>query len=140
MMTAPLQNQVYDAAEKFRSASQPIAENSQAIENLSDEEYAQLMKNTEEFYVSIQKPMLILMGILFAQHLICGLIADRLYYHKVKSDLALIDRTVENGEVRKMMVARRGGVAFLAYFAGYFGEQMLLSLFVTLADKISHLF
>lgn len=140
MMTTPLQNQVYDAAEKFRSASQPIAENSQAIENLSDEEYAQLMKNTEEFYVSVQKPMLILMGILFAQHLVCGLIADRMYYHKVKSDLALIDRTVENGEMRKMMVARRGGCSVLAYFAGHFGEQMLLSLFVTLADKISHLF
>ncbi len=139
MMTAPLQNQVFDAMENFRSASQPIAENSQAIENLSDKEYAKLMETTEEFYASIQKPMLILMGILLGQHLICGLIADRLYYRKVKSDLELIDQTVENGEVRRMMIARRGGVAFIAYFAGYFGEQLLLNLFVTLADKISHL-
>lgn len=139
MMTTPLQNRVYDATEKFISAAQPLASSSQEIENLSDEEYAQLMKITDEYYASIQKPMLILMGILLVQHLICGLIADRLYYHKIKSDLTLIDETVENSEVRKMMIARRGSVSFIGYFAGYCGEQMLLSLFVTLADKISHL-
>ena len=139
MMTTPLQNQVNDAMEKFRSASQPIAESSQAIENLSDEEYAQLMKNTEEFYASIKKPMLILTGILLVQHLICGLIADRLYFKKVKGDLALIGEAAANNEIRKMMIMQRGGVSFIAFFAGRFGEQLLLNLFVALADKISYL-
>lgn len=136
MMTAPLQTGILDATEKFYSASQPLMENPEAMENVSD---AELMKIIDDYYSAIQTPGLILLGILLVQHLICGFAADRLYYKKIKSDLAIIDEAAANSEIRKIMIAQRGSVSFLAYFAGYFGEQVLLNLFVAFADKITHL-
>ncbi len=136
MMTAPLQERIMDATEKFYSQSAPLMENPEAMDAISDEE---LMKIVNDYYSNMLTPSLILMGILLAQRLICGFIADKLYYKKIKSDLAVIDEAAADSEVRKIMIAQRGSVSFLAYFAGYFGEQMLLNLFVALADKITHL-
>lgn len=136
MMTAPLQSRVLEATEKFQTQSQPLIENPEAMQNVSDEE---LMKIIDDYYESIQNPMLILMGILLVQRLVCGFTADTLYHKKIKSDLAVIGEAAADSEIRKIMIARRGNVSFLAYFAGHFGEQVLLNLFVTLADKISHL-
>lgn len=136
MMTAPLQSRILEATEQFYSVAQPLTENPEAMESVSD---AELMKIIDDYYSAIQTPSLILLGILLVQRLICGFTADRLYYNKIKSDFSLIDEAAASSEIRKMMIAQRGSVSFLAYFAGYFGEQMLLNMFVALADKITHL-
>ena len=136
MMTSPLQNQITEATSKFYSASQPLVENPEAMEAASDEE---VMKLINDYYASIRKPVLIIAGITLLEHLICGFTADKLYFKKVKDDLALIGKTAANNEIRKMMIMQRGSISFIAFIVGNFGSQALLDLFIALADKISPL-
>jgi ribosomal protein L40E len=135
MMTAPLQEQLFEATENFYSLSQPLMLNPEMMEAATDEEVIKLLT---DYYSAIQMPTLILLGILLVQRLICGFIADKLYYNKIKSDFAIIGEAAANDEIRKIMIAQRGSVSFIAYLAGYFGEQTILNLFVFLADKLSN--
>lgn len=90
-----------------------------------------------EFTKRIAAPTFAFLGIMLAERLLCGFLADILYYKKVRADLKLIDNTVDDDGIRRMMVVRRGSVSFLAYFAGNLGEQVLINLFIMAADKLS---
>lgn len=135
MMTAPLQTKLLEATEKFYSQSQPIigTENAEELE-ISDEEIEKIITT---YYAEIQKPMLILSAIMLVERILCGFIADRLYYKKINADLKIIGETVDDKGVRNIMIARRGSVSFLAFFAGNLGEQVLLNLLVMAADAVS---
>ena len=137
MMTAPLQDKVLTATDEFYSQSQPLLsalENPETASTVSEE---QLMQVIDKYYSSVAKPMFILGAILLLERLVCGFIADKIYYKKINADLKIIDETVEDPGVRNIMIARRGSVSFLAYFAASLGEQALLSIFVSLADMLS---
>ncbi len=136
MMTAPLQSRLIEATEEFYSLSQPIIEaaNSENAITASD---AQIEKIINDYYAATKNPMLILSAVFLLQRLVCGFIADKIYYKKVNSDLKIIGETVDDKIVRKMMIARRGSVSFAAFFAGNLGEQVLLNLLVLAADAVS---
>lgn len=90
-----------------------------------------------EFTRKAAAPSFIISGISLAQMLLCGFLADKLYFKKVQTELNLIGETVDNEGLRKMMIVRRGSVSFLAYFAGSLGEQVIMNLFILAADKLS---
>ena len=135
MMTASFQTDIFEASEKFTSLAQPILE----AETLTASD-AEIEKIISDYYKDISRPLLILSSIFFIERLLCGFIADKIYYKKINADLKIIDETVEDKGIRQMMIARRGSVSFLAFFAGNLGEQTLLNLFVMAADAISGMF
>lgn len=138
MMTAPLQTKLLDATEEFYAQSQAFL-SSEANAAPSEAADAQAEKLINEYYSKSRMPLLVLTGIMLAQRLVCGFIADRLYYKKINADFRIIDEAVDDKNIRKMMIARRGSVSFLAFFAGNLGEQVILNLFVMAADAVSGL-
>ena len=145
MICAPLVNSHYKASADFMEQMTQLgfdAENpdlsSLFSEITADEEAA---KQYEKIYWSyLLKSSLPMFGyavIMLGERLLCGFLADKLYFKKVNADLKIIDAATEDASIRKMMIVRRGSVSFFAYFVGNLGEQALLSLFVMAADKLS---
>lgn len=134
MMCTPVTNKLMNAYNEL-AASQ--GENTAAEEiDMSSVSPEALEKFTQD----ASGPAAILSAVWLIENLACALIADKLYYKKINADLKLIDETVENDGVRKIMIARRGSVSFLAFFAGSLGQDAILSLFILSADTLSSLF
>ena len=118
--------------------------NSVNYETATEEELAAqaeaLEKAGNEFMAKAKKPMLIITGVGLITHLICALIADRLYYSKLMSDMKLIDENVKEPNMRKMMIARKGGLSPLAFAASIMGYNLLVQLVASGADMITDIF
>lgn len=97
-------------------------------------------KDTEEFSKKIRKPVLILAAVNLGMSLIAALVADRLYYKKVLEDMKLISENVKIDNMRKLMIARKGGLSPLAFAASVFGYNTLVNLMVYAADFITNSF
>lgn len=138
MMTASFQTTLFEATEKFRTQSQPIVEAESADDIVLYD--AEIEKIITDYYSEIKKPLLILSSIFLLERLLCGFIANKFYYKKINADLKIIDETVEDKGVRNIMIARRGSVSFVAFFAGNLGEQVILNLLVLAADAVSGIF
>lgn len=134
MMCTPLLNSLSATLEEMTALTgiEPSGFSSmmQIVNSLSEE-------STLEFTKRLALPTFVLSAVVIAERLLCGFLADILYYKKVRTDLKIIDKTVDNEGLRKMMIVRRGSVSFLAYFAGNLGEQVLMNLFILAADKLS---
>lgn len=113
-------------------------------EAATEEEFAafeaELEKAGSEMIEKTKKPLLIILGADTLMHLACALIADRLYYKKLKDDIKLIDEGVREPNMRKIMISRRGGLSPLAFAASLFGYNSLVQLLVTGADMIMNSF
>ena len=113
-------------------------------ETATDEELAvqadALEKASAEFVAKAKKPLLIITAVDTVLHLICALIADRLYYTKLLKDLKLIDESVKEPNMRRLLISRKGGLAPLSFAASLFGYNMLVQLLVTGADMIMNSF
>lgn len=109
-------------------------------EAATEEELAEHAKTLEqasaEFVAKAKKPMLIVFGVDILLHLICALIADRLYYKKLKDDIKLIDESVKEPNMRKLLISRKGGLAPLSFAASLLGYNSLVQLLVAGADMI----
>ncbi len=134
MMCTPLSNSLNTALEALAEQTgiepEGTASAMQLMSSLSEEEAMAFSKR-------VAAPTFILLGIMLAERLLCGFMADILYYKKARTELRTISETVDNEGLRKMMIVRRGSVSFLGYFAGNLGEQVLISLFIVAADKLS---
>ncbi len=111
-----------------------------ATEEELAEHYQALEKASNEFVAKAKKPLLIITGVDIIFHLICALIADRLYYSKLLSDLKLIDENVKEPNMRKLMIARKGGLSPLAFAASLAGQSLLIQLIASGADMIMNIF
>lgn len=113
-------------------------------ENATEEELTAFESELEKAYTEMieksKKPALIILGVDFAAHLLCALIADRLYYKKLKEDLKLIDEGVKEPNMRKVMISRRGGLSPLAFAASLMGYNSLVQLLISGADMIMNNF
>lgn len=113
-------------------------------ENATEDELAafeaSLEKASNEMLEKAKKPMLIVLGVDTLMHLIGALVADRLYYKKIKDDLKIIDESVNEPNMRKLMISRRGGLSPLAFAASLMGYNSLVQLLVTGADMIMNSF
>lgn len=113
-------------------------------ENATEEELAafeaSLEKANNEMIEKAKKPMLIILGVDTVLHLLCALLADRLYYKKLRDDIKLIDEGVMESNMRKIMISRRGGLSPLAFAASLMGYNSLVQLLITGADMIMNNF
>ena len=113
-------------------------------ENATEEEIsafeAEVLKISDEIFDKTKKPMLIILGVDALTHLLCALIADRLYYKKLKDDIKLIDESIIETNMRKLMISRRGGLSPLAFAVSIMGYNSLVQLLVSGADMIMNSF
>lgn len=129
---------IYDTALDY---SEAISEFN--VETASEEELEVMMGEMEkmmnDFYTKIKKPMLITLGVTAALRLICALTADKLYYKKIVTDIKLIKETVTDPNMKRLMIAKRGGLSALAFTASFLGETMLINLLFYAADFIKNI-
>lgn len=118
--------------------------NSFDYENATEEELAafeaEITEKSDEIFEKTKKPMLIVLGTDLLTHLLCALVADRLYYKKTLDDIRLIDEGVKEPNMRKLMITRRGGLAPFAFAASLMGYNFLVQLLVMGADMIMNSF
>ena len=109
-------------------------------ESITEEQMAELEPEIQQYmtelYTQIKKPMLISGAVTLILKLICALVADILYYKKVTEDLKAISETVPDFQVRRLIIARKGGLSALAFMASVFGESMLIYALYSIADFI----
>lgn len=132
-------NAIYDASEEYTNAF-----NGLNLENATEEELVSAEKEMEKltaaFYKKVKKPAAILFGATVIFRLVCALAADKLYYKKILEDMNLISETVQDIHMRRMMLARKGGLAPLAFGASLIGETLLINLLYYAADFIKNIF
>ena len=114
------------------------------IESATEEELIAfetvLEKANAEMVEKAKKPALIILGVDLAAHILCALLADRLYYRKLKEDMKLIEEGVKEPHMRKLMLTRRGGLSPLAFAISIMGYNSLVQLLVSGADMIMNNF
>ena len=140
MMCTPVANKLMNAYDKFSLSVSALPDEGSADAQTEAELAVLAEKSLEEFTKEAGPSSFFLLSVWLLENFACALIADKMYYKKIKADLKLIDETVADDGVRKIMIARRGGVSFLAFIAGSLGQDALLSLFVLSAEKLSSLF
>lgn len=113
-------------------------------ETATDEEIAayeaEVQKASLDFFNKAKKPVAITAAVNFGMSLIAALVADRLYYKKVLADMKLIGDTVRDDNMRKLMIARRGGLSALAFTASVLGYNFFVNLMVYAADFVTNTF
>ena len=139
MLSVPSQK-IMEAAEEYSA----VYNRSFDFENATNEELAafeeEIMKAAEEMMAKTRTPFLIVGGVTLALRLIAALLADQLYYKKILKDMQIINDSVRDENMRKMTIARRGGLAPLAFAASLFGYNSLVSLLVYAADSLMNSF
>lgn len=114
------------------------------LETATDEELAEFEKELEkasnEFIEKTKKPMLIIAISDTFRHLLCALLADKLYYKKMKDDIKMIDEGISEPNMRKLMISRRGGLSPLAFAVSVMGYSSLVQLLASGAEMIMNSF
>lgn len=100
----------------------------------------EMTKADSETMLRIRKPLLIVAGVNVGMSLICALCADWLYYKKILADMKIINDSVRDENMRKMTIARRGGLSPLAFAASLFGYNALVNTLIYAADMIMNNF
>ncbi len=135
ILLSGLTGQVAAAADEYSSKIASLGS-----ETITEEELAaiepELEQYVSEFYAKVKKPLLITTAVTVILRLICALMADRLYYKKILDDMKLISETVQENHMKRMMIARRGGLSALAFTASVLGETMLVNALYVIADFI----
>ena len=110
-------------------------------QNATEEEIAAYEKVVEkgsmELFNKIKKPVAIVAAVNFGMSLIAALAADRLYYKKVFGDMKAISDTVREENMRKLMLARRGGLSAFGFALSVLGYNTFVNLMVYAADFIT---
>lgn len=101
---------------------------SQAVTNIATQHFKETWKS---YLIYFGSPILL--------SLASALIADKLYYKKASEDLIQINEESHDEPVRRVLIARKGGVAFFAFLACFYGQRFLPSLFGMAADIIKDL-
>ncbi len=136
MMLSGLTAEVSDYADEFLNKYGMFDYTTATEEEIAAFE-AEFEKGADEFYNKIKKPVAISAAVNFGMSLIAALVADRLYYKKVLADMKMISDTVKDENMRKLMIARRGGLSTLAFVASLFGYNVFINLMVYAADFIT---
>ncbi len=111
-------------------------------ENATEAEIAAYEKEVEkastELFDNIKKPVAIIGAVNFGMSLIAALAADRLYYKKVLADMKAVSDAVKDENMRKLMIARKGGLSALAFAASGLGYNIFVDAMVYAADFITN--
>lgn len=137
LMLSSFTAQITEAANDYVGAFESI----ELSENSSEEEISQaessLLRAAEESWNKAKKPLLITACVHLALHVVFAVIADKAYYKKMLADLKEIGNTVEDENLKKAMITRRGGFSPLAFIASLLGNSMLLTALEYIASMIN---
>lgn len=135
ILLSGLTDQITVAAEEYSSKIASLGGVTVTEEQLIEIE-PEIEKYVSEFYSKISKPLAITTAVTLILRLICALMADRLYYKKILDDMKLIGETVQDEHMKRMMIARKGGLSALGFTASVLGETMLVNALYVIADFI----
>ena len=107
---------------------------------VSDEEYLEIEKKLQEALKKAAIPVAVTAGTNLIIKFICGLIANKLYYKKIVADMKLISDSVREENLRRMMIARRGGVSVLGFAVSLTGYNVVIELLASAANALSEMF
>ncbi|MBR2732423.1 MAG: zinc-ribbon domain-containing protein [Clostridia bacterium] len=127
LLTVNLQQRIVDAV-------MPYAEILSGETQPSDEEAMRMLTEIGE---KTAKPMAIIIGAHALLHLIGALTADRIYYKKIRDDLALLREQGVDEATGRFLIARRGGVSILNFLLSFLALELLSQLLYSLADTIA---
>lgn len=108
--------------------------------SLSEEEYIAIEKELAQAMSKVAVPLSITVGANLIIRFICALIANKLFYKKIVEDMKLINDSVREENLRRMMVARRGGVSVLGFATSLMGYNVVLELLGYAATMLSGMF
>lgn len=120
---------LYDVTSKMESADE-----------LTSEEYLALEKKLEDAMAEMAVPLAVQAGTNLLLGLICALTANKLYYKKIIDDMKLINDSVREENLRRLMIARRGGASVIGFATSLLGYNVLLELLGYAADMLTNLF
>lgn len=110
-------------------------------ENATEEELlayeAEVEKGSSDLFNKIAKPLAIIGAVNFGMSFIAALVADRLYYKKVFEDMKAVSDAVREENMRRLMLARKGGLSVFGFALSVFGYNMFINLMVYAADFIT---
>lgn len=142
LMTYGTESQLLETSQDFRTQLETLSQEYTGKE--SDEkamaEYAEKEeKLLTDYAAKVKKPLAISLGVSIGEKLICGFIANYLYYRKMQKDMEAIRSAEGNDIMKKSLIMRAGGTSLLGLAAGILGNEMLASLLVFIADKITEM-
>lgn len=109
-------------------------------EEMTAEEYLALETRLEEAMKKMAVPLSVQAGANLLLGLICALTANRFYYKKIIEDMKLINDSVREENLRKLMIARRGGASVIGFATSLLGYNVLLELLGYAANILTELF
>lgn len=131
-------NTIYNASVEYSEAVYALG-----IENATEEELLAMEDDMEklmtDFYAKVKKPALISLSATAVLRLICALMADRLYYKKILKDMEELRAIVNDLQLKRMLMAGKGGLSTLAFAASLIGENLLVNAIVYAADFIKNI-
>lgn len=117
-----------------------VSSKMQSAEAVTDEEFAALEAKLEESMKKMAVPLAAQAGVNLLLGLICALTANKFYYKKIVEDMRLINDSVREENLRKLMIARRGGVSVMGFATSLLGYNVLLELLGYAASMLTDLF
>ena len=97
----------------------------------------EVTKGSMEFFSKAKKPLAIIGAVNFGMSLLAALLADRLYYKKVFEDMKAINDAVREENMRRLMLARKGGLSAFGFALSVLGYNAFVNLMVYAADFIT---
>ena len=139
MLAASIVTPALNSYEDYLKISTQISEAMEKEDRnvFTQEETDRLMQASGEYVKTAAAPLALYFLLLFLPKIICALIADKLYYNKMREDLEVISEAVPDNELKQIMILKRGKPSFMAFAAALLGEQLLITIFVSIADFIS---
>lgn len=107
---------------------------------LTNAEQVALEKELEEAMKKMAVPLAVQAGVNLLLGLVCALTANKLYYKKIVDDMKLINDSVREENLRKLMIARRGGASVMGFATSLLGYNVVLELLGYAASMLTELF
>lgn len=135
LLTYGLSDRIYNSMVEFETASAPIMQKiTETPEEITAEDEEAYMKAYETFVSATALPTALLFFIMICEKVISALIADRLYYKKLREDIKIINEAVPEKELRKIMILKRGRPSAMAFAASVLGESFAISALTAIAE------
>lgn len=138
LMTYNYQSQVAEVSQTMAGRFAEIQEQYKDVtdEKLLDEATEKLNAVYTEFVSQVKKPLAVIAAVTFFEHLICGFIANLIYYKRMNQIIDKVKEANAPDEIKKSLIIRAGGVSFISLAAGFFGGELLTSVISYAADLI----
>lgn len=100
----------------------------------------EMLKLSEKMFAIGRVPFCIGLLAMLVVSIICGLIANKVYFKKVTESIKVISEQVSDLRMRKAFIASQGGKSVFSAISGFFVYDLLASLFTYIAEFVADRF